>query len=79
MYVTLNETEKSKFLNQKETVKYKFVAHSFVPLKEAGKNYCTTCGLVSLRNKLTDWCINKGCLHDVHPQYKQTVKRHTKS
>jgi len=34
---------------------------------------CATCGLVRLKNALTDWCVRHGCDHAEHPQYKAAV------
>ena len=77
MYKTLSESEKLSLLSTKEHRKYKMVGHSFTPLKGVGKSYCKNCGLVALRNKFTDWCVDKGCNYDVHSQYKSAKKRYT--
>ena len=58
---TLTQQEVNEFVyqsNQKRA--YKFKPHNFQPLKGAGKNYCVNCGLVALRNDITNWCIKKG-------------------
>lgn len=34
---------------------------------------CRGCGLVYLRNPLTEWCIRQGCNHDEHPGYRSAV------
>lgn len=54
---------------------YKMVAHSWVAMNGTGKQKCSRCGLVRLRNPLTDWCIAKGCYHEDHPQYKAKTKQ----
>jgi hypothetical protein len=60
--------------NPSKKEKYKYKGHSFKPLRGVGKQYCTTCGLVAIRTKITEWCIDKGCNYDDHPQYKQKVR-----
>lgn len=78
MYTTLSGKEKDNFFNLKEKSSYKLKGHSFKPMKGIGKQHCSCCGLVALRNPLTDWCIKKGCNASDHPQYNATVKRLTK-
>lgn len=39
--------------------------------------YCSKCGLIRLKNPLTDWCASKGCNYDEHPSYRQKVKKFT--
>lgn len=39
----------------------------------AGKAYCLGCGLVMLRNALTDWCVKRGCDYMDHPGYRRAV------
>jgi ribosomal protein L32 len=75
MYVTLTNKEKDAFLNSTDNRTYKYVGHSFTPLKGAGKQVCKSCGLMLLRNQITDWCVSHGCFHDVHPQYKNKLKK----
>jgi hypothetical protein len=60
---------------QKEV--FTMVSHSF-SRTVGGKQICQSCGLVGLNNPLTEWCINKGCMYDIHPQYKSTVKKLTR-
>jgi len=57
-----------------ERESYKMVPHKWGPLNGVGKQYCYSCGLVRLRNPLTDWCVDKGCYHEDHPQYKSKIK-----
>ena len=57
----------------KETCKY--VAHGpWKNIKGVGRQCCTKCGLIRLKNSLTRWCIDKGCDHDLHPNFKQQCK-----
>ncbi len=58
-----------------EKTTYEYEAHT--PKKLKGNNkwlVCTNCGLVYLRNKFTQWAIDKGCLADFHPGYKSARK-----
>lgn len=57
---------------------YKYLGHRLVPLNGVGKNYCFVCGLVAINNDVTRWCIEKGCYHEDHPQYKSKLKQFTK-
>lgn len=45
--------------------KYKCIAHLV----------CLGCGLVRLRNPLTDWCVRHGCDYDDHPNYMRIVQQ----
>lgn len=75
---TLSLKEKEDFLNSNTTKQtYKMVGHQWTPLKGVGKMYCKGCGLVSLRNKSTQWCVEKGCNYEDHKQYKSAMKRLT--
>lgn len=78
MYQTLSHKEKLQLLNHKETRTYKMVGHSWSPLKGVGKNYCTNCGLVALRNQFTDFCVDKGCNYDVHSSYKSARSKYSR-
>lgn len=53
---------------------YKFKGHTFNCVV-GGKKVCSSCGLIHLNNKLTQWFIDKGCLADLHPDRKSAVKR----
>lgn len=77
-YTTLSEKEKQELLNTKDSRRYNYVGHSWVPIKGVGKMVCKSCGLVALRNPLTDWCVDKGCNYDVHSSYKHKVKTLTR-
>lgn len=39
----------------------------------AGKQYCTGCGLVLLRNALTEWCVKRGCDYADDRGYQQAL------
>lgn len=54
---------------------YKMRGHSFTPLKGVGKSWCKNCGLVALRNPISDWCVDKGCEYKSHTQYQAALKR----
>ena len=56
-----------------EKIKYEYEPHSF-NRKVKHWNYCSGCGLVALRNPLTEWCIAKGCNFRYHPQYRSKLK-----
>ncbi len=47
--------------------------HSFRPVKGLSWPVCSCCGLVRLRNPLTDWCVRNGCNHEDHPGYRNAV------
>lgn len=35
---------------------------------------CRYCGLLRLQNRLTEWCIRKGCDYEEHPEYLKMVR-----
>ena len=37
--------------------------------KLTGRAICTGCGLLRLKNLLTEWCVMRGCDYQDHPQY----------
>lgn len=61
---------------QKE--KYTYEKHHFYLNKNAGKQVCSQCGLVGLRNAATDWCVEKGCNYKDHEAYEKTMVKLTK-
>lgn len=76
---TLSQQEVQEFISgAKVRQPYKMKGHQWVVLKGGGKQYCKCCGLVALNNAITDWCIEKGCNHEDHPQFHSTLKRLTK-
>lgn len=55
--------------------KYKFEAHKPIKItKRFPYLVCQYCGLVYLKNQITKWCIAKGCLHEIHKDYKNQIK-----
>ena len=52
---------------------FKQEPHSFQPVKRLPYPVCAGCGLVRLKNPLTEWCVRHGCGHTEHPGYKQAV------
>lgn len=55
---------------------YTFVPHNFKPLGKKTKVAqvcCINCGLLSLKNDLTNWATEKGCNHKNHPSYKNKL------
>lgn len=76
---TLSGKELEALLNGESSKEpYKFVGHSFTLMKLTGKQYCTRCGLVAGKSQITQWCVDKGCNHEDHPQYKKKLKKLTK-
>lgn len=61
-----------------EKEKYELQTHRFVFWKVIGKHYCVHCGLVALNNNLSNWCADKGCLNELHPNYKSVRHKNTK-
>lgn len=57
---------------------YKYQPHTFIVMKGVGKQICKSCGLMALRNDITNWCINKGCYAEDHPEYQKTLIRLSK-
>jgi len=56
-------------------VKYEYEPHNFVKLyKGIPQLVCKHCGLVTLRNDFTRWCISKGCLNEYHSGYKAAMR-----
>lgn len=60
-----------------EEVSYSMQEHSFTA-KSAHWSTCSRCGLVRLKNPLTEWCVKKGCYYDEHPSFKTVVRQYTK-
>jgi len=60
-----------------KTEHYKYEPHHF-SWKVNHWNVCTGCGLVALKTKITEWCIEKGCNYKDHPSYKYRLKKLTK-
>ena len=62
--------------NQEE--KYVYTPHHWYLDRNAGKHVCAWCGLVALRNKASDWCVEKGCDYKLHPSYRSAILKHTR-
>lgn len=54
---------------------YKLQPHEFTPSKKLAWLRCKRCGLLTLRNALTDWCIRMGCNAADHPDYAPKCKK----
>jgi hypothetical protein len=48
---------------------YKLEPHSFAPVKKIAWLRCKHCGLLTLKNELTSWCVKMGCNANNHPEY----------
>lgn len=57
---------------------YVFEAHHFARMKCVAYLRCKHCGLLTLRNVLTEWCTRMGCNANDHPEYASRV-RNTKA
>lgn len=64
---------------EKRAPGYRHQAHRFTQLKtKRGAlpwQWCRRCGLVLLRTSATEWCREKGCNYDDHPQYRAAMRR----
>jgi len=56
---------------------FKHVGHRFKPVKGLPWPVCIGCGLVRLRNPITEWCVRHGCNHEDRPEYKSVLKQTT--
>lgn len=54
---------------------YKLEPHAFAPVKRLAWLRCKHCGLLTLRNDLTAWCIRMGCNAEDHPEFRARCKR----
>lgn len=55
--------------------RFRVVPHSFASLRGIPWQVCRGCGLVLLRNELTDFCVRHGCEHESHPFYKRELTK----
>ncbi len=67
-----------KKVDKGNTEVYSYERHHFYLDSNAGKQVCANCGLIALRNKASEWCVEKGCLHKLHPSYSLTMKKLTR-
>jgi len=56
---------------------YKYEPHNF-SRKILNYQYCVYCGLVTLKNKFTEWGIEQGCNYREHPSYSHKRRQFTK-
>ncbi|AEK81976.1 hypothetical protein NDAWWUGD_CDS0071 [Salmonella phage SeKF_80] len=61
-----------------DSEKYRMEGHRWFLDSNAGKHVCAVCGLIRLRNRATDWCVERGCLYKLHPSYKSSMRNLTK-
>lgn len=54
---------------------YIFESHNAVTIKGISWLVCRYCGLIYLQNKITRWCIKKGCNSKAHPEYRYRLLR----
>jgi len=59
--------------------KYEYERHHFYLDKHAGKQVCANCGLVALRNKASEWYVEKGCQYKLHSSYQSSMTKLTKT
>ena len=52
-------------------------AHEFARLKAIPWPICRRCGLVWLRNPISDWAVRHGCGHADRPDYRAVLARLT--
>jgi hypothetical protein len=55
---------------------YELVPHNFKPMGKKSRVpylYCVNCGLLSLKNDLTEWATSKGCDNKYHPSYRNKL------
>lgn len=56
---------------------FEFEPHAFIKRKLMPWSYCKYCGLVTLNNSFTRWCIDKGCNSRYHPSYENVKHKYT--
>jgi hypothetical protein len=53
---------------------YKNEPHNFnYHLTGTAYRYCVHCGLVAMRNELSQWAIKQGCNYKDHPSYSSKL------
>lgn len=52
-------------------------AHVWWTSRVIPQSYCIGCGLIRLRNPLTDLAMDLGCNYKEHPQWPAAVHKHT--
>ncbi len=53
---------------------YKMDPHHFGVMRRLPWLRCKHCGLLTLRNPLTEWCIRMGCNANDHPEYASRAR-----
>lgn len=53
---------------------YKLESHQFKNHRRLAWLRCQRCGLVTLKNQLTEWCVRMGCNAHDHPEYGAKVR-----
>ena len=64
------------YINE-EKINYKYESHTPTRIKGIPWTLCKHCGLVYLKNSLTQWCIAKGCLSCYHSDYNSVLRKLT--
>ena len=54
---------------------YKHEPHNLKPMKRFPWLVCQKCGLVTLRNSITEWCLRMGCNAGDHSGYKAALAK----
>lgn len=52
---------------------YKIDPHHFIPMSKKSKcayPYCVACGLIYMKNGLSEWAAKQGCNYKEHPSFK---------
>lgn len=74
MSKTMKETYREIFGEEMKKEPYKMIGHSFKFNSRIGKQVCSSCGLLNLKNRFTEWSIRMGCLSSDHPGYENARK-----
>jgi len=64
-------TIKYSDIQDDKNIPYKFEAHKFTKRLVERWEYCSSCGLIALRNDPTFWAIKTGCNYEKHPNFKK--------
>lgn len=57
-------------------IQYKTEPHHFIPCGKKTRipnQYCINCGLIYLKNELTEWAVRQGCNYKEHVSYKNKL------
>lgn len=57
---------------------YTLEPHNFKTWKKIAWPICVKCGLIALKNPLTEWAMKQGCNHKDHPSYESQRMKQTK-